>query len=51
MNYEKLKEKTEKKKIPLSHVGARGGNPPPKKKKKSNSFLFSVFNIYERGIE
>jgi hypothetical protein len=33
MNYEKLKEKTEKKKIPLSHVGARGGNPPPKKKK------------------
>jgi hypothetical protein len=33
MNYEKLKEKTEKKKIPLSHVGARRGNPPPKKKK------------------
>jgi hypothetical protein len=34
MNYEKLKEKTEKKKIPLSHVGARGGNPHPQKKKK-----------------
>jgi hypothetical protein len=50
MNYEKLKEKTEKEKIPLSHVGARGGNPPSKKKR-SNSFLFSVFNIYERGIE
>ena len=51
MNYEKIKEKTEKETIPLSHVGARGGNPPPQKKKRSNSFLFSVFNIYERGIE
>jgi hypothetical protein len=43
MNYEKLKEKTEKKKIPLSHVGARGGNPPPKKKKKIQ--LLSLFRF------
>jgi len=47
MNYEKLKEKTEKETIPLSHAGARGSNLPPP----LNSFLFFVFNIYERGIE
>jgi hypothetical protein len=49
MNYEKLKEKTEKKKIPLSHVGARGGNPPPQKKKNPIPFSFP-FLIYMREV-
>jgi hypothetical protein len=49
MNYEKLKEKTEKKKIPLSHVGARRGNPPPPKKKNPIPFSFP-FLIYMREV-
>jgi hypothetical protein len=39
MNYEKLKEKTEKETIPLSHAGARGSNLPPPSIPFSFSFL------------
>jgi hypothetical protein len=49
MNYEKIKEKTEKETIPLSHVGARGGNPPLQKKKDPIPFSF-LFLIYMREV-